>query len=363
MGEDCGSWFPQEQLGGQVPNLTYLGAPVGLGLQCSISRIMNHDTNMTLTNGTLPINTYPELPHSQVVQANEPQGWFYSLPCFREAFTPASNSPLKEQLPACPYQNIGEAIKPNAGFGYVQKRFLVFDQSGDQTTLMFSSGIGTPVQCLTSWGPRQFDAYNLSGNDPTVKGDANLQTGPNSYKELDETKGADVHSEMHEDTEELNALLYSDDDSDYTDDDEVTSTGHSPNIMTAHKKQDWFEVSTEEVASSAGPTKKRKLLDVDYDDVSLPMVTVNSMKFSPHLEIEDDAVSSCGNSQNPVYGETGSVSGNKRIRKDKIRETVSVLRSILPDGTGKDAMVVLDEAIDFLKSLKLKAKAFGLENL
>ncbi|KAK0576830.1 hypothetical protein LWI29_023981 [Acer saccharum] len=139
---------------------------------------------------------------------------------------------------------------------------------------------------------------------------------------------------MHEDTEELNALLYSDDDSDYTDDDEVTSTGHSPSTMTAHEKLDWFEGSTEEVASSAGPTKKRN----------------------------DDAESSCANSQYPRCGEMGSLSGNKRMRNEKIRETVNVLRSIIPGGKGKDTMVVIDEAIDYLKSLKLKAKAFGLDS-
>ncbi|KAJ0086721.1 hypothetical protein Patl1_08620 [Pistacia atlantica] len=361
MGEDCGSWFPQQQFGWRLPDLTYSSAPVGLGLQSSIPTIMNHGSNMVLTNGTMPINTYPELPHSQVVQANEPHGWFYCLPHIRQACMPASNSILKEQLPACPHENSGEAIKPKAGFGCSQKRFLVFDQSGDRTTMILSSGIGTPVQCLTSWGPRQVDAYNVSGDDPRAKGDANLQAGPNSFDELDETKGTDMHSEMHEDTEELNALLYSDDDSDQSDDDEVTSTGHSPSTMTAHEKQDWFEGSTEEVASSAGPTKKRKLFCGDYYDVPWPMVTGNSMKFSSHLETEDDAESSSG--KNPWSDEVGSLSGNHRIRKDKIRETVSVLRSILPDGTGKDAMVVLDEAIDYLKSMKLKAKAFGLDNL
>lgn len=360
MEEDCGSWLPQQQFGWQLPNLTCSSAPVGLGLQNSIPTIMNHGTSIVLTKGKLPSNTYLGLPHSQVVQANEPCAWFYCLPRFRQAFTPASNSVLKEQLPACPNDN-EEAIKPQAGSAH--KRFLVFDQSGDQTTMIFSPGIGTPIQCLASWGPRQLNANNLSGDEPSGRGEAKHHTGPYSFNELDETNGTDMHSEMHEDTEELDALLYSDEESDYTDDDEVTSTGHSPSTMTTHEKQDWFEGSSEEVASSARPTKKRKVFDGDYDNVPSPMVTANSMKFSPHVETLDDAEFSCGNSQNAGAGEMGSLSGNKRIRKDKIRETVSILRSILPDGTGKDAMVVLSEAIDYLKSLKLKAKTFALDNL
>ena len=55
-----------------------------------------------------------------------------------------------------------------------------------------------------------------------------------------------------EDTEELNALLYSDDDSEDTEDGKVTSTGHSPNAMTAHDEQ--FMGGFEELASS----KKRR---------------------------------------------------------------------------------------------------------
>ncbi|KAJ4701423.1 putative Transcription factor [Melia azedarach] len=361
MGEDCGSWFPQKQFDWRLPNLNYLSAPNHLEQQNSVPSIMNPGTNMVSTNGTFPVNAYPVQPHLQVVQSNEPHGWFYRLP--RQAFMPGSNSLLKEQLPAGPFENCRETIKPKAGSGCTQKRFLVFDQSGDQTTLILSSGIGTPVQCLTSWSPKPLGGYNLTKEIPRAKGEANFHSGPNLIDELDETNGTDLQSEMHEDTEELNALLYSDDDSDYTDDDEVTSTGHSPSTTTAHEKPDWFDGSTEEVASSAGPSKKRKLFDADHDDVPSPMVSTSSVRFNPHFDNEDDAESSCGNSQNPGSCELGYPSSYKRMRKEKIRETVSVLRSIIPDGKGKDAVLVLDEAIDYLKSLKHKAKSFGLDSL
>ncbi|XWS23959.1 hypothetical protein CRYUN_Cryun28dG0060400 [Craigia yunnanensis] len=358
MGEGCGSWFPQQQFDMQSPNLKSLAAPHPLGQQSTNPRFINSGTNMVYTTGTLPVYGHPELPHLQVGQVNEPPGWFYCLPRFRQVFGPAPSSLLKEQLPANPNENHTENIIPKAGSGCAQKRFLVFDQSGDQTTLIFSSAYGTPIKC-TSWGLKQPAACDFDGEDPLAKVNSNLHSGPISTEVFDDN-GTDVQSEMHEDTEELNALLYSDDDSDYTED-EVTSTGHSPSTLTAHYEQ--FEGDAEEVASSTGPTKKRKLLDGSNNYVPLLMDKASSVNPNRCSEYEDDADSSCANGQNPGSSGMGSSSGNKRMRKDKIRETVNVLRSIIPGGEGKDASVVLDEAINYLKSLKLKAKTLGLSTL
>ncbi|KAF2291610.1 hypothetical protein GH714_026143 [Hevea brasiliensis] len=221
------------------------------------------------------------------------------------AFMPALNSGLKEKLVTVPCDDHKEAIAPKVEPGCQQKKFLVFDQSG--------------------------------------KNDTELQ------------------SDMHEDTEELNALLYSDDDSDSTDDDEVTSTGHSPSTMTAHNNQDWFEGSIEEVASSDGSTKKRKLFEGGYSVLPALMDTASSMKPIRSCEFEDDAESRCEDGLDWTSGEMNSEPTKKRIRKERIRETVSILQNIIPGGKGKDATVVLDEAINYLKSLKLKAKALGLD--
>lgn len=64
-----------------------------------------------------------------------------------------------------------------------------------------------------------------------------------------------------------------------------------------------------------------------------------------------------------MFGESGSLSGNQRSSKEKIRETISILESIIPDGKGKVTIVVIDEAIHYLRSLKDKAKALGLDTL
>ncbi|XVF39610.1 hypothetical protein PTKIN_Ptkin01aG0047500 [Pterospermum kingtungense] len=359
MGEGCGSWFPLQQFDLQSPNLNSLTVPHPLGQQSINPQFINSGTNMVSTTGTLPVYARPELPQLRVGQANNgPNGWFYCLPRYRQVFAPPSNCFLKEQLPANPYENHAENNVPKAGSGCAQKRFLVFDQSGDQTTLIFSSAFGTPIK-HTSWGPKSTAACNYNGEEPVAKANLNLPSGPISADVFDDN-GTDVQSEMHEDTEELNALLYSDDDSDYTEDEEVTSTGHSPSTMTAHYEQ--FEGGAQEVASSTGLTKKRKLLDCRNDYAPLLMDNASSLHPNRCSEYEDDADSSSAFGQNPRSRCMDSSSGNKRMRKDKIRETVNVLRSMIPGGEGKDAIVVLDEAIDYLKSLKLKAKTLGLKH-
>jgi len=366
MGGDCGTWFPPLDFHWQSSNLNSLGAPLDMGQQSPVSAYINPGTNMASTNGTLPVYASSKvLPHSRLGQANEPHGWFYCLPRFRQSFTPYSNYTIGDgRLPADPCQSCREAITPNAGSDCCQKRFVVVDQSRDQTTLIFSSGIGSPVQCLTSMRPKPNGACNMNGEDLGIKRDSNYLSGPILTDEFNENPRTDMQSEMHEDTEELNALLYSDDESDYTEDGEVTSTAHSPCIMTPHDKKDWREGSTEDVASSAGPTKKRKLYDGGYDNLPSLVDTASSMKpDGPFEEYEADAESSCANGNNEGSGEMGSsLSGSKRM-KEKIRETVNILQSMIPGVRGKDPIVVLDETIHYLKSLKHRAKALGLDAL
>ncbi|KAJ4827417.1 hypothetical protein Tsubulata_034306 [Turnera subulata] len=358
MGEDCGPWFPQQPLHWQLANLNS-GIPLHLGQQ----NIMNPGGDMGTASGALPLQPHSGLPRPQVNQANEPHGWLYCLPRFRQAFAPALNSAFEEKLPMAPSGCHKEALTPKAVPGCGQKRFLVFDQSGDQTTLIFSAGIGTPVQRFTSWSPKPSAGYDWNGEYPVTRDNLNPNVIPLAADdELGENNGTDSHSEMHEDTEELNALLYSDSDydSDYTDEnDEVTSTGHSPSTMTAQYKQDGFDM--EEVASSGGSCRKRKLFDGGYCDELSLVDTASSAKHFRSLDYDDDAESKCINGTRSLSGEMGPHSDDLRIRKGRIRETVSILQNIIPGGKGKDALVVLDEAIDYLKSLKLKAKALGLD--
>lgn len=384
MGEDCGTWTPQLHFNLQSPNLSsFYGAPLDAGKQNAASATMNQGVNMVTRNGTGPAYaSSAALPHFQLGRPNEPHGWFYCLPRFRQGFTHAPNLTSEQKLPPAGHVKGGfkEEIAPNGGStGFPQKQFLVIDQTGDQTTLIYSSRFGsTPVECLGSWDSKLHGLNNLNGNnEPSLRRDVNLnhEVGPTlDDDKVDENQGTGIESEMHEDTEEINALLYSDSDDGYSseDDDEVTSTGHSPSTMTTHdNNQEPFGGGTaeEEVASSsAGKTKKRKRFDGAYEDdhdVQF-MDTASSLNQNRPFDIGDDDAESRCSSGNYIQGsgEMGSLTGNKKMRKEKkIQDVLSILQCIVPGGKDKDPIQLLDEAICCLKSLKLKARALGLDAL
>ncbi|KAE8682186.1 Detected protein of unknown function [Hibiscus syriacus] len=237
MGEGCGSWFPLQQFDWQSPKLNTLAAP---------------------------------------------------HPLRQRIFAPASNTFLNERLPHNPHGNGTENIAPKCA----KKGFLVFYQSGGQTTVMLSSAFGTPIKC-GSLGPKLPFACNLSREDPLAKVSLDLHPGP-------------------------------------------TFKG---------------------VASSTGLTKKQKLLDGSNGYMQFPVDNNSSVNHNRCSEHEYGADSSFG--QNPGSDGMDSSSSNKRMRVDKIRETASVLRSLIPGVEGKDAIMVLDEAIDYLKSLKRGAETLG----
>ncbi|XP_062098999.1 transcription factor bHLH143-like [Humulus lupulus] len=354
MGQDCRTWNSQLHYNLQSPYFNSLGSPVDLGL----SGHMNSGTNKMTMNGTLLTNALSGA--AQVGQASEPHGWFYCLPHYRQAFVPASTSGLKEKLPSCHNESCGETLKPNVESGCASRRFFVVDQSGDRTTLIFSSAAGTSVHCCASWKQDPNGTCNISGEKNGIELLLINMSEPVLTNESHENNETGIESEMHEDTEELDALLYSDDEDDFDSakDDEVTSTGHSPSTVTAHDTGDWFEGSADEVASCAGTTKKRK----HCDEKPSHMDAASSARPCRSAELEDDAESSCANNRSSGLRELDFSSTNKKIRKEKIRDTVSILQSIIPDGMGKDPIVVLDEAIQYLKMLKHKAKSFGLES-
>ncbi|KAF8370043.1 hypothetical protein HHK36_031941 [Tetracentron sinense] len=100
-------------------------------------------------NGTLPEFAGSGLPHLMPGYTNEPNWWYYCLPYCRQTLESSPDSVLKEKFSAFPSGYSGKAT-PNAISGSVQKRFLVLDQSWNQTSLIYSSMIGLPIQHLAS---------------------------------------------------------------------------------------------------------------------------------------------------------------------------------------------------------------------
>ncbi|KAL0333290.1 UNVERIFIED_CONTAM: Transcription factor [Sesamum angustifolium] len=257
------------------------------------------------------------------------RNWLYGMPHFHPGFAPALNSAFQEKFPAGRF-DFGQEKSPTIGI------------APDSCTTWSSLG----AESLTTYNSNKEELRNSIYPLRSSVKDENIEDNSRDVTE----------DEMHEDTEELDALLCSDNDSDFSENDEETSTGHSPSTMTDNGIQDLVEETGEAVDSFLGPTKRQKLLAGGYNAPS-------KRKTSACFAFEDDAESSCGNGNKQLKEELGSSSGCKRSRKEKIRETISILQSIIPSGNGKDAIVVIDEAIHYLRSLKVKAKALGLDSL
>lgn len=316
MDKGYNSWSPDQKMDCQSLNLNLSGAQFSLG-----PRVMFPSFGNMVS---------PPVCH-------EPRGWFYGMPRYRQGIVPTDNPIVKEAEKKLPEASPAVARETSG----VQKKFLVFDQSGDQTTVMYSLGVGPSTRY-------QFPSLNKP----------NPQFGSHAVcidKLIVENEGNDSGSEMREDTEELNALLYSDDDDE--DDDDETSTGHSPSSMTgSHEQKRKIESDEEEeVASSGGPFKRRK----------------KEGEGSLENALEDTAssgrsgINCSGNDANGAFEEEydNFSSSSMKLRKEKMKETINMIQNLIPgDKNGKNAIMVIDEAINYLIRLKEKAQALGLDS-
>uniref|UniRef100_A0A7N0UL43 BHLH domain-containing protein n=1 Tax=Kalanchoe fedtschenkoi TaxID=63787 RepID=A0A7N0UL43_KALFE len=369
MGEDCGSCPHQWHIDGQPPDFNSVSAwwtQPYLGMHKHLSNYMDPWHETVAANTSFSVSTLAEPPQPRIGHT-EPHGWFYCLPNFRHAMFPPPDFVNKKQSLIEPQANGKKDGNPATGPQFQQKQFLVFDQTGDQTTMIFSSGVGAPpMHYLSPWKKKQagmsvFHPEQEGRKGPVIgKSDTILLDNFINTNEFDEDHEIDVQGDMHEDTEELNALMYSDDDTDGDDDeDEVTSTGHSPSTLTSNEKHYELTGIREEVASSdEEPTKRRKLFH-GGNGISQTegLITLNCGTFGFDDVTESHYVRVCDS------GKTTSLSGKKRARKDLVRETVRTLQSMIPDGKGVTAIEVIDEAINFLLSLKRKAYSLGYDSM
>lgn len=238
-----------------------------------------------------------------------------------------------------------------------QKNFLILDQSGDQIRLL-SSSFHSPCQhqVITPRTPVGF--CNFSGEK--LEAGQSLPVKPSQNIEYCiKSEGGD----MHEDTEEINALLYSDsfgedDDDADGEDDELTSTGHSPfAIIRGNEVHEKAWELTEEVVSTDCSSKRHKLLDGGYRKSSL-VDTADSLKLARFCNYDNDVESSCARGRD-LDKDMDSNLGTRQ-KQAKIHETLKIVGSIVPGMKSKDPVLIIDEAISYLKSLKEKAKALGV---
>ncbi|KAJ7946763.1 Transcription factor [Quillaja saponaria] len=274
-----------------------------------------------------------------------------SKPCFRETHCGMSDKTTVKAM---------QTMKS----GTVQKKLFIFDYSGNKTRLIYSPSLPL-VQNLITAAKKFPQGYNVNEAGQATKMDQNDPSKYSLLEECNENHMANEESEMHEDTEEINALLYSDDEvEDYNDDDEVMSTGHSPlATVESYVKQEKLDSMTEAVTCSAGKCKRQKLIDGGYNRSS-PLYTTNSVQLDEANDCVSDAESKYSSRRNcgaRLTQEMDSTVGNARLGKDKISGTLRLLESIIPGVKGKHPLLIIDEAIEYLKSLMPDTNTIDLE--
>nr|KYP61174.1 Transcription factor bHLH143 family [Cajanus cajan] len=253
----------------------------------------------------------------------------------------------------------------NANPSSLQKRLLIFDRSDNKTRLFYGPVLPL-VQSPTVAATKFAQSYVANGEGQASNvGQKNLPSY--SLPEVSVKDHAVIEeSENHEDTEEINALLYSDDDNGNDDDDdsdEVTSTDRSPlATKMTHVIQEQFEDMKEDVASSDWPNKRLKLIDGDYNRSSPPVQRSNLARPNGTCDCVSDAESK--NSSGWLYSVDkakvdDSVVCDIKLKKDKIRESLRVLENLIPGAKGKEPLFVIDGTIEYLKFLMSQSGALG----
>ncbi|CAL9058691.1 unnamed protein product [Musa banksii] len=160
------------------------------------------------------------------------------------------------------------------------KNFVIFDQTRHRSRVMFHPSLAH------KFGSPGFDAYGTHAHDA----------------------GQSAHRDHDEETEDIDALLSSEE----GEDDDVVSTGRTPGSWAGH---------------------------------------------SPDTACSSHSKSASSRKQ--VSGTAGSSSG----KREKMKKMVKTLKGIIPGGDRMDTPAVLDEAVKYLKSLKVEVKKLGMKHL
>ncbi|GLT52481.1 hypothetical protein SLA2020_258210 [Shorea laevis] len=370
MVEANGTWFLPEHSTWQLQNLNFMSEQSEYQrLQCS-SVCVNSGTRMFPVSMSTPVPAVPGVNPGICMFSTNVATAVPGITGLKEE-DPHEVDGLLQQLHPCLPSLIPHAVEKQSMFafehnvnamtnpirGSLQKGFIIFNRSGNETHLVYSSVLSPAPAHYATTAITKLAARNNLHEGQAVKKDPSLQAF--LLEKSGKNYSSANQSEMHEDTEEINALLYSDEEDDY--DDEVISTDHSP-VATKRKCQmpEQIENVIEEVASSDGLYKRQRLLSGGCK-ISSSMDIACSVKLDASSEYDSDAESSYAIGQNQTE-DTASILGGKLSRKEKIRLAMKILESIIPGAKGKDPLLILDEAIDYLEYLKLGTMALGVNH-
>lgn len=286
-------------------------------------------------------------------------------PYWNNASYPIRNPCGKDSQFAPPHR-VRFSDKPIDDSSAPKKRFLIFDRSGDQTRLFYSPYIPSNDQNIASSIPT---SANGSCEKFASRVEHQSLVKPVVEDKWDENDDLnDGEGDMLEDTEEIDALLYSSDSDDENDEnndvdgenDEVTTTRDTLFISIkdgGYDKDKLPDELIEEVASCDGSPKRQRLLDGRYKKSSLMRVQSPARRASHE---NDDAESSYSGARNSDDDDDDDIDSCKREKKVKVRDALKILESIIPGLESKDPLSIIDKAIGYMEWMKVEAQALGL---
>lgn len=210
----------------------------------------------------------------------------------------SSSSYFDDLFPPCAKLPFhGVELQPSA---VCPKNFVVFDQTYERSQVMYHPELTQKLM----------NSPSLNGLASTFQ---NEYVG-GSYGHFDQ----EVSSSHQEDPNEIDALLSTDEDNE--DDDNENEDADSEEVSAArYSSRDYGNTSAESCCSSYGYKNSRK-----------------------------QSLSGSASSNNDGKG------------RKKMKKMMGMLRRIVPGGEQMNTACVLDEAVEYLKSLKLEAQKLGV---
>ena len=181
------------------------------------------------------------------------------------------------------------------------KNFIIFDQTDQRSQIMFNPAIA-----------HKFSAPGMNINATYVEDNFGV-------KEVDHME-REISSPMKEDSDDIDALLSLEDDEEEEYDDEVVST--------ARTDEDYHPASPDSFSNYGSKQKKNRY---------------------------------SSSSQKPSA--SGDSCNSERKQQQKMKKMVKALRGIVPGGNQMNTVAVLDEAVRYLKSLKVEVQKLGVGDL
>ncbi|CAA7062184.1 unnamed protein product [Microthlaspi erraticum] len=197
----------------------------------------------------------------------------------------------------------GVELQPSA---VCPRNFVIFDQTYDRSQVMYHPDLTHKLMSSPS----------LNGLATTFQ---NEYVGE-SYGNFEQ---GGVSTSHQEDPNEIDALLSTDED--YEDDDDEDEKGDSEEVSTTrNSSRDYGNNSAESCCSSYGYNKSSK------------------------------------KKQSKSLSGSASCNNNDGKGRKKMKKMMGVLRRIVPGGEEMNTASVLDEAVQYLKSLKIEAQKLGV---